>query len=157
MQDLKRRAVGSWAPRPRVAQNGVSSQLSGTLAGDLEEHPGGSWGHFSLPPSIGPLHPCGPRRGLSASREAEGGEAGLSRGGWFPWPGASGLLALMGSRDLGVEIPPPLLLHSCCSESSPLLPPILSPSSCFLCPVRVLPKPLVCSRARMRVGTHTRP
>lgn len=49
-------------------------------------------------------------------------------------------LALMGSRDLGVETPSPLLLHSCCPKNSPPLPLILSPSPCFLCPGHVLPK-----------------
>lgn len=80
------------APRPGVASNGVSSQLSVTLAGDLEEHAGGSWGHFSLPPFNKASPSLAGWRGLSFP-EAEGGKDGLSRVGWFPFgrePQASG-------------------------------------------------------------------
>lgn len=149
-------AVGA-APRPGVAQNGVSSQLPGTLAGDLEKHPGGSWGHFSLPPFNNVSPSLWPTEGGSASRKQKGVRTGCHVWGGFPLARSLRPLALMGSRDLGVEIPPSLSLHSCCSESSPLLPPILSLSSCFLCPVRVLPKPPCLLTALTHGGTHARP
>ena len=77
----------------------------------------------------------------SASRKQKRVRMGCHVLGGFPLAGSPGPLALMGSRDLGVEIPSSLLLHSCCPKSSPQLPPLLSPSPCFLCPVCVLPKP----------------
>ena len=96
------------APRLGVTSNGVSSQLSGTLAGDLEEHAGGSWGHFPLPPFNKASPSLWPAGGGLASRKQKGVRTGCHVWGGFPLAGSLRPLALMGSRDLGVEIPPPL-------------------------------------------------
>lgn len=125
------------APRPGVTSDGVSSQLSGTLAGDLEEHAGGSWGHFSLPPFNKASPSLWPAGGGSASWKQKGVRTGCHVWGGFPLAGSLRPLALMGSRDLGVEIPPLLTsqlllkeLPSTPSHSQPKL--LLSvPSPCL--------------------------